>query len=163
MTKNTERLSLTAGLLTLPNAQGDAWFEVFVSVDRLHFEIEGGTTRTYSAPVFLLDAAEKRGYVLPEASVQAIERLALSGVRVLTAMVDSIKTEMHAIARDPRLESEWCDHPERCIWRLIKTHVPADIQLAVYALLKRYRHYFDEKGAVVMKRGNDDDNGIPTH
>lgn len=157
MDKNTKRIPLTAGLLTLPNAQGEtqAWFNIFVLGSSLHFEIQDWTTYTYSAPVFLLRDAKSRGYGLPEVSVQAMERFTQSGGRVIEAMVASIQTEMQAMARNSKMESAWCDHPERLIWQLVKVHVPADIQLAVFALLKAYRHDFEADGAVVVKRGED--------
>lgn len=166
MDKNTERLSLTAGMLTTPQG-ADAWFEIFVLENSLHFEIsearhhderdrvtseQDWATYTFTAPVFLLKDAKSRGYRLPDISVQAMERFTQSGGRVIEAMVVSIKAEMQAMARNSKRESAWCDHPERLIWRLVKVHVPADIQLAVFALLKEYRHHFSEDGTVVVKR-----------
>ena len=153
MEQTNDRLPLTSGLLTLPNSDTQRGFSIFVLGSSLHFEIQDGATYTYSAPVFLLDAVRTQGYDLPDAAVAAIQRFAQSGGRVIEAMVASIQTEMRAMARNSKMESAWCDHPERLIWQLVKVHVPADIQLAVFALLQPYRHYFAEDDTVVVKRG----------
>lgn len=166
--QTNDRLAITAGLLTLPNAQGtQAWFNIFVLESSLHFEIQEGAedgagqrppcaapslTYTYSAPVFLLDDVRTQGYRLPEVSVQAMERFTHSGGRVIEAMVASIQSEMRDMAQNSKMESQWCDHPERLIWGLVRTHVPADIQLPVFAMLKPYRHYFDDTGRIGIQR-----------
>lgn len=149
---NHNRLPITAGLLTLPNSDTQKWFNIFVLEDSLHLEIQDWANYTYSAPVFLLKDAESRGYGLPEVAVQVMEQFTQSGGRVIEAMVASIKAEMRDIARRPERESQWLAKPEELIWRLVKIHVPEDIQLAVFALLKPYRHYFDDDGKIEIKR-----------
>jgi len=156
MEQTNDRLAITAGLLTLPNAQGtQAWFNIFVSESSLHFEIQEGATYTYSAPKFLLDDVRTQGYGLPAVSVEAMERFTRSGGRVIEAMVVSVKSKMPEMARHEDTACEWLTKPEALIWRLVKAHVPADIQLAVFALLKAYRPDFKEDGAVVVKRRED--------
>lgn len=152
------RLPLTAGILTLPTEDQPCWFNIFVLDSNLYLEIAvqleiaDWVTHTYSAPMFLLDDARERGYELPETAVQAIERFAVSGAQVLEAMVDSIKTEMQAIARHAVTESRWLTQPEELIWLLIKVHVPDDIQLPVFGMLKKYRHVFDDDGKIQVER-----------
>lgn len=155
MEQTNDRHPLTSGLLTLPNSDTQRGFSIFVLGSSLYFEIQDGATYTYSAPKFLLDDVRTQGYDLPDAAVAAIQRFAQSGGRVIEAMVASIQTEMRQLGRNAKMESAWCDHPERLIWRLVKAHVPADIQLALFALLKAYRPDFKEDGAVVIKRRED--------
>ena len=152
----TSRLPLTAGVLSLPMGDTARGFSIFVSEGSLYLEIVDEATYRYSAPMFLLEDAERQGnHKLPSEAVKAVERLADSGASVLAAMVASIKAEMRAMARDSKLESKWYDHPEALIWQLVKAHVPADIEFAVYALLKAYRPDFDDTGRVVVKRRDD--------
>ena len=170
MEQTNDRHPLTSGLLTLPNSDTQRGFSIFVLGSSLYFEIQDGAqdgagqrppcaapslTYTYSAPKFLLDDVRTQGYQLPAVSVEAMDRLTHSGGRVIEAMVASIQTEMRAMAQNSKMESAWLDAPETLIWRLVKAHVPADIQLAVFALLKAYRPDFKEDGAVVVKRRED--------
>lgn len=155
MKQTNDRLPLTSGLLTLPNSDTQRGFSIFVLESSLHFEIQDGAIYTYSAPKFLLDDVRTQGYRLPEVSVQAMERFTQSGGRVIEAMLASVKSEMPEMARHEDTACEWLTKPEALIWRLVKAHVPADIQLAVFALLKAYRHDFEADGAVVVKREED--------
>ena len=161
--QHDQRIPLTAGFLSLPISDPERvpvpqtetaqnWFNIFVSEDSLCLEVVDWATYTYSAPVFLLEDATKRGYRLPTKAVKAVERFAVSGASVIAAMVDSIQTEMRAMARHEVTESHWLTQTEELIWLLVKAHVPDDIQLAVFVLLKPYRHYFDDDGRVVVKR-----------
>ena len=172
MEQTNDRHPLTSGLLTLPNSDTQRGFSIFVLGSSLYFEIQDGAqdgetgqrppcaapslTYTYSAPKFLLDDVRTQGdHRLPEASVEAMERFTRSGGQVIEAMVASIQTEMRDMARHEDTEGEWLTKPEALIWQLVKVHVPADIQLAVFALLKAYRPDFKEDGAVVIKRRED--------
>ena len=149
----TSRLLLTAGFLSLPMGDTARRFSIFVSEGGTYLEIVDEATYTYSAPMFLLEDTERRGYKLPSEAVKAVERLADSGASVLAAMVASVKAELRAIARNEVTEgSRWLTQPESLIWQLVKAHVPADIEFAVYALLKAYQPDFDDTGRVVVKR-----------
>ena len=146
-----DRRPLTAGFLSLPSGETRG-FNIFVLESRLWLEIMDWATYTYTAPMFLLKDAKARGYRLPTEAIRAIERFAQSGARVISAMVESIKAEMRHLALRPETQRRWLTEPEERIWRLVKAHVPDDLQFAVFSMLRKYRQNFDDEGKIVVKQ-----------
>ena len=147
--KQTHRLYITSGVLNFA-VNEDAEFSVFVEESHLYLEIQGWETHKYMAPVFLLEDVERRGYVLYGEAEAAIQRLAESGARVLASITASIGTDMNRLARGG--DSEWLKRPEALIWEIVETVVPDDLQLPIFALMRRYRHYFDDETLVIKRR-----------
>lgn len=152
--EKNDRLLLTSGFLSLPTDSSPRWFRVFVLDTKIHLEVVKGEILSHRGPEFLLNDIKERGYILPTKAIETIERFMVSGANIITAMQKSIRAEMAILANRPHTQSRWVAEPEKNIWLLVKEHVPDDIQLAIYALLKCYRHNITEDGKIEIKRGD---------